>query len=56
MNFLRNHVYTNINTDCFLYHHYNIYFEKSGEQVIRAYEADKGEKRKPYRFHDWGVL
>lgn len=46
MNFLRNHVYTNINTDCFLYHHYNIYFEKSGEQVIRAYEADKGEKRK----------
>ena len=50
MNFLRNHVYTNINTDCFLYHHYNIYFEKSGEQVIRAYEE------KTYRFHDWGVL
>ena len=46
MNFLRNHVYTNINTDCFLYHHYNIYFEKSGEQIIRAYEADKKEKRK----------
>lgn len=39
-------VMVNINTDCFLHHHYHIYFEKKGKQVVRAYEADFKDKKK----------
>lgn len=48
MNFLRNKIYINVNSDCFLYHHYNIYFEKKAKQTIRAYEADRLEKCKHF--------
>lgn len=43
-NFLFNKVHFIMNTDCFLEHHYHIYIEKEGEQVIRAYEVDNSNK------------
>ena len=43
-NFLFNKVHFITNTDCFINHHYHIYIEKEGQQVIRAYEADNNNK------------
>lgn len=46
MNFLNNHINILINTDIFLSHHYQIYFEKKfNGHLIRAYEVDNSQKR-----------
>lgn len=38
-------LFFNVNTDCFLNHHYHIYIEKEGKQTVRAYEADLERKK-----------
>lgn len=40
-----NNTFFNVNTDCFLQHHYHIYIEQEGRQTVRAYEADWESKR-----------